>query len=214
MNYFDFHTHNKNADNAIINLFHFQEIPDSTKMYSIGVHPWKINLHNVKNDLQILSLKVTKKNIVAIGECGFDKNIDIDFDTQKRIFHYHFLLSEEYKKPMIIHCVGFYDELIKLKNEYQPNQAWILHGYNKNKKIFQKLTDMDFYISFGQSIIDNDLKILNIKKSINLNKIFIETDESKIKIECLYRKFSSMLNLEESELVKMINITKKNIGLF
>ena len=210
MNYFDFHTHNKNADNAIINLFHNDIIPNN-KIFSIGLHPWHINNNTLIADLDILEKKAKIKNIVAIGECGFDKNIKTDFKIQQEVFYHHFKLSENLKKPLIIHCVGFYEELNKLKKEYKPNQAWIFHGYNQNTIIFNKLVENGFYYSFRKSIIQNDQKIQNLLVNINLTRLFLETDDDSVKIEELYRKMSNLLKINEEYLSKNIFKNIKNI---
>lgn len=51
----------------------------------------------------------------AIGECGLDKYSQVDFDIQKQYFIKQIELSELTHKPLIIHCVKAYNELLNLK---------------------------------------------------------------------------------------------------
>jgi TatD DNase family protein len=43
------------------------------------------------------------KRVVAIGECGLDKNSAVSLDVQSAVFEEQIALSEKTKKAMIIH---------------------------------------------------------------------------------------------------------------
>lgn len=68
--------------------------------------------------------------VVAIGEIGFDNKAAANFETQKSAFLEQLQLAGDIKKPVIIHCRGYHDELIEiLKNKYTdghgPEQDFI-----------------------------------------------------------------------------------------
>lgn len=199
MDYFDFHTHNKNAINAIINLFH-NESPEQDFIYSIGVHPWHILPEKTLKELKLLNKTTKLSNIVAIGECGFDKNAKADFELQKSIFIKHVELSESLKKPITIHCVGYYEELIKLKKELKPSQVWVFHGYNKNAVILKKLINAGFFISIGPATIKNLPKTKVFLEVIPMDKLLLETDDYKVSIEEVYKAVGNIIDISPKEL--------------
>lgn len=154
MTFFDVHTHNKIVSEnifAIVNKYpiatHF------TNPFSIGIHPWYLKSANVEKELLFIEEKLQDKNCFAIGECGLDKVTEIDFELQKIVFRKQLQLSEKYKKPVIIHCVKAFQEIIELKKELRPTQTWILHGFQKNLQIAESLLKNGIVVSIGVAII-------------------------------------------------------------
>lgn len=208
MNYFDFHTHKKKHIKSIINLFHYEK-PDDKYYYSLGIHPWHINNNTIAKDFKSLEETSQHPNIIAIGECGFDKNIKSNIKDQTKVFEKHIEISENQKKPLIIHCVGYYDELIKNKRSRNPSQIWVIHGLNKNKEVFRKFIDEDFYFSIGYNLIKNHDRLKEILKIIPFDKFFIETDDNEVFIEELYSKVATVLSMSVEDLAKTINLSLK-----
>jgi Tat protein secretion system quality control protein TatD with DNase activity len=90
--------------------------------------------------------------VVAIGECGLDRNIDLPLDIQTSIFKRHIELAETLQKPLVIHCVRAFSELIALKKNTKSTVPWIIHGFHKKEEVFQQLLKHDFYFSFGAAM--------------------------------------------------------------
>lgn len=182
---------------------------DFTKPFSIGIHPWFINKENIDKELLIIEKKLQHKNCYAVGECGLDKITETDFELQKTVFIKQVLLSEKYKKPLIIHCVKSYQEIMQLKNTLKPIQIWILHGFHKNLQVAQSLLKNDVILSFGAAIINNK-KLQEVITGIPINNILLETDNAKIEIKEIYQKVANLKNIEVLELQQKIkeNFTK------
>lgn len=53
---------------------------------------------------------------LAIGEAGLDKLASADILLQKEVLIRQILLSESVGKPLVIHCVKAFNELIELKS--------------------------------------------------------------------------------------------------
>lgn len=208
--YFDFHTHNKQANFALINLFH-SETPLLAGQFSIGIHPWHIDNKSLSESKQNLEISAKQKTVKAIGECGFDKNSKADFKLQKSIFLFHAELSEKFQKPLIIHCVGYFNELIKLKKQLNPSQNWIIHGYNKNTQILQQLVASDLYFSIGGKLINNQEKMLSFLKIIPLDRLLLESDDSGIEINLIYEKVSNLLDIDIYDLTIQLNHNIENV---
>ncbi|MBL7935078.1 MAG: TatD family hydrolase, partial [Bacteroidia bacterium] len=138
----------------------------------------------------------------AIGECGLDKVIDIDLELQKKIFISQLNLAVKYQKPVIIHCVKAFDELMEICSLYHSKIPLIIHGFNKSLLLAKQLIDKGFYISLNHSIFkkeDIDFSVLS------LEKLFLETDNKEtISIEEVYQKAATGFQLHEDDLKEKI----------
>lgn len=210
MDFFDVHTHKKSLVKNVFSIENkYPNATDFTKPFSIGIHPWFINKENIEKELLIIEKQLQHKNCYAVGECGLDKITETDLELQKTVFIKQILLSEKYKKPLIIHCVKSYQEIVQLKNTLKPNQIWILHGFHKNLQVAQSLLKNDVILSFGAAII-NTKKLQEVIAEIAINNIFLETDNAEIEIKEIYQKVANLKNIEVLELQQKIkeNFTK------
>lgn len=204
--YIDIHTHIPNVNK--LSIYNLQPMQSGVEEYggvcSIGIHPWYIP---ADFDVALCRLKeiVLKSNVVAVGECGLDKVCSTPFDLQTSIFKEQVVVSEEVKKPLIIHCVKSYAELLQIKKEYNPAQQWIVHGFRGNFETAQMLIRAGIIVSIGEKFNTEAVKQLPIEK------IFIESDESTLPIEDIYRKVANVCELSEKELIDNIKNRYKYI---
>lgn len=168
---------------------------------SYGIHPWYINEYS-EDIFRHLEKIVQNVNCYAIGECGLDRNKDIDWDKQVYWFEKHIELSEKYEKPLIIHCVKAIPELIWLKQKYKPKQAWIFHGFRKMSAANQVLHE-GFYLSIGQPILNN-ISFQQKVATLPLERCFLETDDKVVLIEDIYAKLAEIKNIEVDELKQIM----------
>ncbi|MGK0457336.1 MAG: TatD DNase family protein, partial [Polaribacter sp.] len=180
------------------------------KPFSIGIHPWYIKPLNAEKELLIIEEKLQDKNCFALGECGLDKVTETDFELQKIVFRKQLQLSETYKKPVIIHCVKAFCEIIEIKKEIKPTQIWILHGFHKNVQVAESLLKNGVLMSFGAAIIHSK-KLQNIVSEIPLASILLETDTSGVCIQDIYKKVAALKNIEVEILQQKIEQNFKRI---
>ena len=176
MKLFNFHTHNPNEDYGIINLFPDASSIEENKLYSIGLHPYYYS-ENYMQEIEKIQQKAQYPNIVAIGETGFDVKSKVSFEIQKEIFMKHVEISETYKKPLIIHCVKYYNELIEIKKAIKPTQIWVIHGFNAKVGLIKPLFNAGFYFSISVSLLKNQAKSKIFFDIVPCDKIFFETDD-------------------------------------
>ncbi|SEM60330.1 TatD DNase family protein [Chryseobacterium taichungense] len=186
MDFFDFHHHNKNVSFGIYNL-DWQGFPAEVP-YSIGIHPKDIDSSAIEKQFHWLESHITEK-CVAIGECGLDSFVDIDQKIQEKVFLRQIKFANEVKKPIIIHCVRKFYEIISFKK--YAKQPMIIHGFNKKESIARDLLKNNFYLSFGKAVLYN-LSLQNTLKITPLDKIFLETDNDDFDIRELYLKVSEL----------------------
>ncbi len=206
MHYFNFHTHRFTNQNSVFELVNQYPLDfDATiPYYSIGIHPWYINENNIYKELQIIESKMDLENCLAIGECGLDKRIDIPMDIQIRVFEQQLLLAEKYKKPVVIHCVAAFQEVIEVKKRLQLTIPMLIHGFSKNEMILKELIKNDFYISFGKYLIRNpDLE--TVFQSVPNDCFFLETDTIEETIQEVYDLAATYKKCNVEALEKIIN---------
>ncbi|MEY8758059.1 TatD family hydrolase [Chryseobacterium tongliaoense] len=198
MDYFDFHHHKKNISYGIYNV-DTEDIPPNF-LYSVGIHPKDIRTDHIDNQLNWLKSNISE-DCFAIGECGLDSLVSTDQKIQEDVFLRQIEISNEVKKPLIIHCVRKFYEVISFRKKAE--QAMIIHGFNKKQNIAEDLLRNNFYLSFGKAVLYN-LSLQNILKTVPSDKFFLETDNDDFTIKELYQKVSEIKGISLEQLNKQI----------
>lgn len=179
---FDFHHHNRENTYGIYNLEPKEIVTE--KKFSVGIHPKDIDENWEENFEKIKEISLLP-NCVAIGECGLDGLISVNENLQKEVFEKHILWANQIKKPVIIHCVKRFSEIIPFQKTAKI--PLVIHGFNKKKTIADEMLKHGFYLSFGKSVL-HSLSLQSILKEFPLEKIFLETDDANFNIKELYQK--------------------------
>lgn len=201
MQFFNLHTHIYTNSTYILELVNQYpiEFDEQIPYYSIGIHPWKIEKDRIDSELAIIESKIQTKNCLAVGECGLDKRIDTPLDIQIAVFEKHLLLAEKYKKPVVIHCVAAFQEVIEIKKRLAISVPMLIHGFSKNEQIAKQLTENGFYLSFGKYLLQNP-ELESVFKSVPNNRFFLETDTVEEGIYEVYALAAKYKNLNVKEL--------------
>ena len=211
MDYIDVHTHRISLDEKVFAIVNsYPNTTDFSRPFSIGIHPWFLEAATLQKDLVIVAEKLQEPHCFALGECGLDTLTATDFELQKVAFKKQILLSEQYKKPLIIHCVKAVQELLQLKKEIQPTQTWVFHGFNKNIQVAQSLQKNGIVLSFGAAIIHSQ-KLQAVLLALPLEGILLETDDAEEPIEDVYEKVATLKQIAISEVKEQIRKNFKNI---
>lgn len=88
-------------------------------------------------------------------------------------------LSEEYHKPLIIHCVRCFDTLIQLHKKYNPQQQWIVHGFRGKPQLALQLMKHGMQLSFGLNFNPETVKTVIASGA----SYFLETDDSPVSLQ-------------------------------
>ena len=171
--------------------------------YSIGIHPWYIDENRLENDLEIINEKLQLSECLALGECGLDKRIDIPLSVQITVFKKQLKLVQHTNKPIILHCVAAFDEVIAIKKEMKIENPMIIHGFSKNEQVAQSLLKNGFYLSFGKYLLRNP----DLEKVVNFapeNQILLETDTIEETIYEVYEKAASIKGISVQEMKTMV----------
>ncbi|MFM9989125.1 TatD family hydrolase [Flavobacterium sp.] len=205
MQYINLHTHKfSNNPNVleIVNQYP-QEFDSTIPFYSIGIHPWYINESRLEADLKIIEEKLQLKNCLALGECGLDKRIEISMGIQTQVFEKQLSLAIKYKKPVILHCVSAYQEIIEIKKRLEVEVPMIIHGFSKNEQVAKSLLDNGFYLSFGKYLLRNP-ELESVFKFVLNDRFFLETDTIEETLEEVYQLAAKYKNIKVSELLEIV----------
>lgn len=199
MIFFNFHHHNPQISYGIYNSTPEEKIPEH--YFSVGIHPQSINEHWEK-DLENLKIISQNPKCLAIGECGLDALVNINENLQKKVFEAQIIWANQIQKPVIIHCVKRFQELIPFKKIAKV--PLIIHGFNKKKAIADEMLKHGFYLSFGKSVLHN-LSLQTSLKEIPLEKIFLETDDADFTLTELYQKTAEIKEISVEKLQEQIS---------
>jgi len=210
--YYNLHTHKATNQPDIFELVNQypKDFDASIPNYSIGIHPWYIVEEKIEEELDFIESKLSDKNCLAIGECGLDKRIEIPFELQQKVFEKQLDLAEKFKKPIIIHCVASFQELIKIKKDKNISVPMIIHGFSKNEQLAKQLIDNGFYLSFGKYLLRNP-ELESSFSSVPNDRFFLETDTIEEQIHQVYEVASKYKNIEIPTLKNIIETNFRRI---
>lgn len=157
----DFHTHQLKR-NAIVNLDPVDLIGTQRRdavllkpgyLYSVGIHPWNFRKVTI-GAVRLLQSLAAEPAVVAIGECGLDAvdqqaGRDEVLAAQAELLRRHVDLSERLAKPLILHVVKAFPEIIALKRKWRPASPWVIHGFRGKPQLAHELLAHGFYLSYG-----------------------------------------------------------------
>jgi TatD DNase family protein len=207
MGFFDFHHHDAGKNLGIYNL-KFNEIPPEN-YFSAGIHPDAV-ADDFEEKLNWLRDISAHKNCVAIGECGLDGLIDVDEELQEKAFQAQIEIANSVKKPLIIHCVKRFSQLLKFRK--MSKVPMIVHGFNKRKTIGDDLLKNGLCLSFGKSVLYN-VNLQDFVKHLPIEKLFLETDSADFEIKELYQKVADLKNMRLEDLSKKIKNNLQNLQI-
>jgi len=206
--FIDIHVHNHYEDKGVMLLLNI--FPGDTDKinpdgyYSIGLHPWYVNEETLDNDIAVITQSAVNPNVLAIGETGLDKKIDVPYMKQLQAFEQQLDIAEKLKKPVIIHCVKAYDDIISLRKKFNQSIPWIIHWFNAGEQIANELMKYNCYISYGQMLFKENSKAFGVFKNMPLDRVFFETDDTGVSILQVYDKASLVRKMPLGNLKKQI----------
>ncbi len=212
MKYFNLHTHQFTNQQDVLELVNQypQEFDASIPFYSIGIHPLYIDENRLESDFKIVDEKLALPECLALGECGLDKRSETPFEVQLSVFERQLALAEKHQKPVVIHCVAAFQELIEIKKRLKISVPMIVHGYSKKVELAKQLIDNGFYVSFGKNLLRIP-ELESVFKSIPNDRFLLETDMVEEGIRAVYALAAKYKGLELRELQEIVNKNYKTV---
>lgn len=212
MPFYNLHTHrytNNSEITELVNQYPW-EFNSEVPLYSIGIHPWYISESRLERDLHLIEEKLQSGECLALGECGLDKRIDIPLKLQIEVFEKQILLAQKYQKPLVLHLVAAFQELVEIKKRLDITVPIILHGFSKNEQIAQQMLDNGFYLSFGKYLLRNPA-MASVFEMIPNDRFFLETDTVEETILEVYDKASAIKKLSLTTLKDQVSANWRKV---
>jgi TatD DNase family protein len=207
--YIDIHTHGARPVPGIFSIDTLSANEDRDPgnipglAFSFGIHPWYLSENNHDQLLTRVIKTAANPNVIAIGEIGFDKIKGPSSELQRRTFEEQVIIAEECNKPVIIHCVRAWDELLQEHKKLKPKMQWLVHGFRGKQDLALQLIAKGMYLSFWFDFVIRPEATSLIRK-VPEERIFLETDGADVNIMDIYNKVSVDLDLSIQELKSVI----------
>ncbi|KPJ70961.1 hypothetical protein AMJ51_00440 [Microgenomates bacterium DG_75] len=152
---------------------------------AVGIHPHQTDPKTkLTSERQIRKLnKLAKqKEVVAIGECGFDYSPAPPGEKDRSKKEQDFLFGKQIeialvsKLPIVVHSREAFTDTLKLLNNYaKRGLKGVWHCYSGGKKKISQVDQLGFFFGVdGNLTYDQGLQ--NVFQQIPLEKILLETD--------------------------------------
>ena len=168
---------------------------------AVGVHPWQA----AEQRFDYLSLE----RAVAIGEIGLDYACGVERDVQERVLREQLAVAEQRQLPVVLHCVRAFEPMMKILSEYEL-RAVIFHGFIGSVQQAERAVARGYYLSFGVGAFRSP-KTIEALRSMPLDRLFAETDESDVSIEEVYERVAQMRGVGLAELKEKLEENYKKI---
>jgi len=212
--FIDIHTHHSLDSKEIISVqsIFLQDIDSKNEIktpFSAAIHPWHATKFSFEQVSVMFENLTNQPGLIAIGETGLDKICTADYQQQKRLFELHLKYAENHHKPIIVHAVKSWNELIVyLKHS---KLQFILHGYSEGTELTKQLIDLGCYFSVGKSVLKITHRFREALQIIPPTSLFLETDDSFVNIREIYHEVSKILDVPFDQLKIQINKNYKNL---
>ena len=228
---FNFHTYSVDEVPCLLNVDTadiLPSYPEHVKL-SIGLHPWKVD-ESWQKCIAMIRKGASREDVWAIGECGLDKVHRETLPLQMEAFRAQIILAEEVQKPMIIHCVRAFDELLMLRRELEASckhesengdgnvrhpQPWVIHGFRGKPEQAKQLMTKGMLLSFGHQynletlrFVYASLKGTSLSSSGSslgegrgsVTSFFLETDDLHLSVRQIYEQVARHLDVDVAHL--------------
>lgn len=219
MKYIDFHTHVSRSPDArclSIRSFHQGEAEawaDWPWPCSAGLHPWLLDPEQMAGQWTWLERALQAPQVRMLGEAGLDRLRGPELGFQQSCFERQLEMAADYRKPVVIHCVRAFSELRQSILRVNPNVEFTLHGFNKPAALAAQFLEIGAHLSFGTTILRRDQPAASVLKTVPLDRLWLETDDSGLAIDAVYACAAEAMGISEEELTKHLYERAKKWGL-
>ena len=164
--------------------------------YSFGIHPQAPNIET----LLFLEKLLQKKEIIAIGECGFDlftKEYATTLNEQKEAWNVQVELAIKYEVPLIIHCRRAMHLIFGDSKKLKKVKAVIFHGWGQGTGEATSLLKrgINAYFCIGKGILRLQKSQKEMARSFTITRLLTETDAPYMRLK--NEMYTSPCNIED-----------------
>lgn len=184
---------------------HTHRPTEAVTIRTVGVHPWHAAECSLPSAEAIEAAD-------AVGEIGLDKACGVDFEMQRALFIKQLELAERFEKPVVLHCVRAFEEVMTLL-ERHTLRAVLFHGFIGSREQASRAVKKGYYLSFGARTGGSN-KTIEALRETPLERLFVETDEAETTIEAMYLTIARLRGMEVEKLEQATAENYKRIFTF
>ncbi|KAF5450564.1 hypothetical protein F2P56_030899 [Juglans regia] len=145
-----------------------------------GLHPWYV-AERTPNWFNTLKECLESTPSAAVGEIGLDKGSrgkEIDFSDQIDVFRQQLELARELNKPVSVHCVRAFGDLLQIMKSIGSFPAGvILHSYLGSAELVPEFAKLGAYFSFSGYLMSLEArKAKKMLRAVPSERILLESD--------------------------------------
>jgi TatD DNase family protein len=166
-----------------------------TGCYAVGIHPRQADRTLLPQLRRLAGLP----QVAAVGEAGLDKLASTPWSLQEEIFAAQVQLAGELRKPLIIHCVRAWQELMAVLKTVRDDIPRIIHGFRGNETLAGQLLRSGCFLSFGIRYQPGA-----VYRAWEARRLLAETDDKPMDIREVYASLAATLAIPEELLAQEI----------
>lgn len=153
----------------------------SPQRFCAGIHPWHVELGRFTD----VERWAQHPSCVGIGETGLDR-LHPRWEDQLRIFQMHWELSEQLRKPLVLHIVRSSSDLLAFLKRRRPSVPWLWHDFTGPLEALPKLLKLhpQLYFSVGPRALRRK-NFTELWQALPAAQRLLETDDSGESIEAV-----------------------------
>lgn len=190
---------------------------------AIGYHPENLP-ENKQLDFLKLEQLIKHKSVVAVGEIGLDYYWRQDNkEHQKECFIKQTEFANKNNLPVIVHDREAHADTLCILEDLKPRG--VLHCFSGSVEMAQSIIKLGMYIGIGGVVtFKNSKKLVEVVKSIPLNRILLETDAPYMSPEpfrgktnnsayilFIAKKIAEIKGITKAEVLEQTKINAKNL---
>ena len=142
---------------------------------ALGVHPWNIDSISDGWVARLRQILVNNPRVM-VGECGLDA-MHPEMDAQINVFVSQIRVAAGLKRPIHIHCVQAWNEIVRILNSETLPPVIVMHAFSGTPEIISQMPENVFY-SFSPAVLDVNHKRMRASVAkCPANRILIESDD-------------------------------------
>ncbi|MGB3725543.1 MAG: TatD family hydrolase [Glaciecola sp.] len=159
------------------------EAPNIRIDIALGLHPYfltdlQADITNEQFQQQFVELAhLHQDKLVAIGECGLDKHINVPFAQQTAVLSMQIEVARQLNKPLILHHRQSHNDIIRLLKQTRFGGGGVIHAFSGSEQIANTYIDMGFKLGVGGTIsYPRAVKTRNSIRKVDMQHLLLETD--------------------------------------
>lgn len=179
---------------------------ESNVLKAIGLHPWFI-ASRPEDWFEYLHTLLNEDISVSLGECGLDFYKRENVAEQVAVFEKHLELAVQYNRPVSIHSVHCWPEMIPLLKKYALPKGSLMHRFSGSVEIAKQCLAEGLYISVGPELfLQPSKKKKRLVEELPLHSLLIESDaedDTESPLSLLKRVYNEVAQIKKCPIVEI-----------